>query len=442
MKNYYFFYLFLFMTFPTFAQKKSLNDRIISVIDQVTDQYNSIYVDLHQNPELSLLEFKTAEKMASNLESLGFEVHTNFGGTGVVGIFRNGKGKVIMLRTDMDALPVKETTGLPYASSLISKDASGNEVPVMHACGHDLHMTVWLGVLNTLVTLKSEWKGTIVAIAQAAEELSAGAIAMINDGLFRKFPVPDYALAYHVSSLLPAGTIGYNPGSVMAGVNSVNLKIFGSGGHGAMPHTTIDPVVLAARVILDLQTIVSREIDPVKPAVVTVGAIHGGVKNNIIPDEVELLLTFRFFDDEVHEQIKEAIIRISRGLAASAGLPEEKMPQVTFPESYNLPVANNSELVNVTVKSMRDILGQDKVVQVDPVMTAEDFNKYGRTEEKIPIALFWMGGVKEELYRAHLEDGKFLPPLHNPSFAPDFKNSFRGGVAAMSKAMIDLFGNK
>lgn len=228
----------------------------------------------------------------------------------------------------------------------------------------------------------------------------------------------------------------------MAGVNSVNLKIFGSGGHGAMPHTTIDPVVLAARVILDLQTIVSREIDPVKPAVVTIGAIHGGVKNNIIPDEVELLLTFRFFDDEVHEQIKEAIIRISRGLAASAGLPEEKMPQVTFPESYNLPVANNSELVNVTVKSMRDILGQDKVVQVDPVMTAEDFNKYGRTEEKIPIALFWMGGVKEELYRAHLEDGKFLPPLHNPSFAPDFKNSFRGGVAAMSKAMIDLFGNK
>ena len=384
------------------------------------------------------MELKTSGKMAENLKAMGFDVTTGIGGYGVVGVFRNGKGKTVMLRTDMDALPVKETTGLPYASNVVMKDASGNEVPVMHACGHDMHMTMWLGILKTLVTLKDNWKGTILAVAQPAEEGSGGAQRMIRDGLFKRFPVPDHAFAYHVSPELPAGTIGYYPGPIAAGVRSVDMTVFGSGGHGAMPHTTIDPVVLSARIILDLQTIVSREINPVKPAVVTVGSIHGGTRHNIIPDEVKLQLTVRFFEDEVYEQIKEAIIRISKGIALSAGLTEDKMPLIKFSDQDDPPVSNDPGLVMNTVSSMRLILGQDKVIQVDPATVAEDFGKYGRTEEKIPIALFWVGAVNHELYNDHLQNGTALVPIHNSKFAPDFTQTYRGGVTAMSKAVIDI----
>lgn len=241
-----------------------------------------MYRDLHQNPELSLMEFNTAAKMADALGRLGFEVTTGVGGNGVVGVLRNGKGPVIMLRADMDALPVRETTGLPFASTITVATPQGPETPVMHACGHDLHMTVWHGTVQTLVALKSKWKGTLVAIAQPAEEVSGGSDRMIADGLYIRFPKPDYALCYHVSADLPAGTVGYFPGAIFAGVNSADLKVFGVGGHGAMPHKTIDPVVLSAKIILDYQTIVSREINPVYPAVVTVGSIHGGTKHNII----------------------------------------------------------------------------------------------------------------------------------------------------------------
>jgi amidohydrolase len=342
----------------------------------------------------------------------------------------------------MDALPVKENTGLPYSSTVIMKDMNDTENPVMHACGHDLHMTTWLGTLRTLVALKNEWKGTIMAIAQPGEEGSLGAIAMIRDGLFKRFPVPDYALCYHVSAELPSGTIGYFPGPIFAGVKSAEITVYGSGGHGAMPHTTIDPIVLAARIVLDLQTIVSRRINPVKPAVVTVGAIHGGTKNNIIPDEVKMLLTIRFFEDDVFNTIKEAIINITRGAAISAGLPENKMPLVVFDNSDNRPVSNNPELVMESVNSMKKILGEKNIIRVDPSTVAEDFGKYGLTEEKIPIALFWLGGVNNKLYEEHLAVGKALPPLHNSSFAPDFDPTFRTGVEAMSKAIIDLFGNK
>lgn len=441
MKNIFFIFLLSFTLISSNAQMEQLNAKILTLTDQLRDKYNSLYIDLHQNPELSLQEFKTAEKMASNLRSLGFEVHTGFGGTGVVGIFKNGEGKVIMLRTDMDALPIRELTALPYASKVVAKDLSGNELPVMHACGHDLHMTTWLGVLDVLVSLKDEWQGTILAVAQPAEEISAGAAAMIQDGLFKRFPVPDYALAYHVSPNLPVGSIGYTPGPMLAGVNSVKMRIFGSGGHGAMPHTTIDPIVLASRIVLDLQTIVSREIDPLKPAVVTVGAIHGGTKNNIIPDEVELLLTIRFFEDKVYHQIIEAISRISEGAAISAGLGKDKMPKIIYSEDYTAPVINNPDLVSKTINSMIDILGNDKLTFVEPVMAAEDFGKYGMTEENVPIGMFWMGGVNEDLYRKHVENGQFLPPLHNPYFYPDFQNAFKGGVSAMSKALIDLFQN-
>jgi amidohydrolase len=426
----------------SFSQTDAVNNRILKIIDEITGNHKDLYIDLHKNPELSLMEFETSEKMAVNLESLGFQVTKGVGGNGVVGVFKNGGGKVIMLRTDMDALPMKETTGLPYASNTIGRDASGAEVPVMHACGHDLHMAVWLGTLTTLVRMKDQWNGTIVAVAQPAEEIGAGAMDMINDGLFSRFPVPDYALAYHVSADMPAGMIGYYPGPIFAGVRSVDMKVFGSGGHGAMPHTTIDPIVLAARIILDLQTIVSREINPVKPAVVTVGSIKAGTKHNIIPNEVEMLLTIRFFEDTIYKQIMEAINRISRGIALSAGLTEDRIPLVTFSDQITPPTINNSGLVLTSVNSMRDILGHDKAIQVDPLTVAEDFGRYGRTPEDIPIALFWLGGVNHDLYRDHLEKGTFLPPLHNSGFAPDFIPAFRSGVAAMSKAIIDILGEK
>ncbi len=422
------------------CQKDQLNDRILKSANESSDSFHPIYTDLHKNPELSLMEFNTSKKMADELKKLGFEVTTHVGGNGVVGIFRNGSGKVIMLRTDMDALPVKENTGLPYASNVVMKDASGRENPVMHACGHDLHMTTWMGILNTLVSLKNDWKGTIMAIAQPGEEGSLGAVAMINDGLFKKFPVPDYALCYHVSAELPTGTIGYFPGPIFAGVKSAEITVYGSGGHGAMPHTTIDPIVIAARIILDIQTIVSRKINPVKPAVVTVGAIHGGTKNNIIPDEVKMLLTIRFFEDDVYKTIKESLINITRGAAISAGLPESKMPLVVFDSADNPPVTNNPDLVMAGVKSMKSILGESKVIQVDPATVAEDFGKYGLTMEKIPIALFWLGGVNTKKYEDHIKNGSYLPPLHNSSFVPDFDPAFRTGVAAMSKTIIDLFG--
>ena len=268
--------LLLLVLFPLMIFSQTiLQKKIYQIIDNQIEKSKETYINLHQNPELSFMEFETSKKMAANLKVLGFEVTTNVGGNGVVGVFKNGKGKTILLRTDMDALPIKEKTGLPFASQVFTKDFDGLETSVMHACGHDLHMTTWLGTLRTLVSLKKEWQGTIVAIAQPAEEVSGGSNAMIADGLFKRFPKPDYALAYHVNPELPSGTIGYYPGAIFAGVNSIDIKVFGRGGHGAMPHTTIDPVVLASRIVLDIQTIVSREINPVHPAVVTVGSIHG-----------------------------------------------------------------------------------------------------------------------------------------------------------------------
>lgn len=401
-----------------------------------------MYRDLHQNPELSLGEFKTAAKMAEALRHLGFEVTTGVGGNGVVGLFRNGKGPVIMLRTDMDALPVRETTGLPYASNVTSASADGTVTPVMHACGHDLHMTVWHGTLKTLIALRKNWNGTIVAIAQPAEEVSGGSDRMIADSLFSRFPKPDFALCYHVSPDLPAGSVGYFPGAIFAGVNSADIKVFGTGGHGAMPHKTIDPVVLSAQMILDFQTIVSREINPVYPAVVTIGSIHGGTKHNIIPEEVDLKLTLRFFSDDVYRQIREALVRKANGLAGAAGLPQDKMPVIIFADEFTPPVINDPELVSRGVISMESILGKDNVVRVDPSTVAEDFGKYGRTEEKVKISLFWLGGANREKYNESIATGTMLPALHSSNFVPDFIPAYTTGICAMSRTVIDLFNGK
>ncbi len=442
MKNWCALFVLMLISGTMSGQSPSLNERISKIAADEVSQFKNLYVDLHQHPELSHFEFNTSKKMAGELRSLGFEVTEKVGGNGVVGVYRNGKGKTIMLRTDMDALPVKENTGLPFASQVIMKDAAGNESAVMHACGHDLHMSVWLATLKTLISLKKEWQGTIIAIGQPEEEVSGGSESMIKDGLFKRFPKPDIALAYHVNAELPTGTVGYYPGSILAGVNTVNLTVYGRGGHGAMPHLTIDPIVLSARIILDIQTIVSREINPVKPAVVTVGAIHGGTKHNIIPDEVKMMLTIRFFEDDVYKHIQDALLRITRGDAIAAGLPENKMPLIEYTKDVSPPVANDPKLVMNVADYMKSILGENNVIKVDPVTAAEDFGKYGRTEEKIPIAMFWLGGVNKAKYDDHIKNGTFLPPLHNAAFAPDFEPAFKTGVSAMTKAIIGLFGSK
>ncbi len=401
-----------------------------------------LYIDLHKNPELSFMEQKTAGKMAEQLRSLGFEVHAGIGGNGVVGILKNGKGPVIMLRTDMDALPIEEKTGFKFSSTVRMADHLLIDQPVMHACGHDMHMTVWLGTLKNMVSLKSEWSGTIIAVAQPAEEVSGGSSAMIADGLFKRFPIPDYALAYHVSPDLPAGTIGYFPGAVFAGVNSANIKIKGIGGHGAMPHTTIDPVVIAAQTIMALQTIRSRTLNPVTPSVITVGSIHGGTKHNIIPSEVDLQLTIRFFEEPVFEDIQSAIERITLGIASSAGLKEDLMPVVTYLDDYTPPVINNIGLVNNAVASMRTMIGDGNVKLVDQSTVSEDFGRYGVTDEKVKIALFWLGSVDPEILERSKKDGTMLPSLHNAAFLPDFYPTYRTGVSSMTRVMVDLFNKK
>ncbi len=425
-----------------FCQKNTMNDDILRKVNESVDSYRSIYTYFHQHPELSRLEINTSKVIAENLQKLGFEITTGIGGNGVVGILRNGKGKTVMLRTDMDALPVKEMTGLPYASTVIMKDIDGNENPVMHACGHDMHMTTFMGTLAVLVSLRDQWKGTLMAVAQPAEEGMYGAESMLKDGLFTKFPVPDFALCYHVSAELPAGTIGYRPGPIFAGVSSAEITVYGEGGHGAMPHKTIDPIVIAARIILDIQTIVSREINPVKPAVVTVGSIHGGTRANVIPDEVKMLLTIRFFEEDVFQTIKRSLINICRGAAISAGVPENRMPLVTFSADDYKPLVNDAELVSACVKSMKGIIGDQNLVEVDPATVAEDFAKYGQTAEHVPVALFWLGGVNPEKYNEYLLKGTILPPLHSSAFAPDFEPSFRTGAAAMSRTIIDIFSGK
>jgi len=442
VKRTHFAALVLVAGFTLNAAGQEINELIRKEAATSVTAAEAMYQDLHRNPELSLMEFKTAAKMADVLRQLGFEVTAGVGGNGVVGVFKNGNGPVIMLRTDMDALPVRETTGLPFASKVISAAANGTETPVMHACGHDLHMTVWHGTLRALVALKNKWEGTIVAVAQPAEEVSGGSEQMIADGLFSRFPKPDYALCYHVNPDLPAGTIGYFPGAIFAGVNSADIRVFGVGGHGAMPHKTIDPVVLSAKMILDFQTIVSREINPVYPAVVTVGAIHGGTKHNIIPEEVDMKLTLRFFSDDVYRQIVAALTRITRGQALAAGLPEEKMPAIILGKEFTPPVINDPDLVSRGVISMEGIMGKENLIRVDPSTVAEDFGKYGRTDEKVKISLFWLGGANRGKYDESIAKGTMLPALHSSNFAPDFAPSYLTGVAAMTRTMIDLFNGR
>ena len=400
-----------------------------------------LYKELHANPELSYQEYETSKKLASVLESIGYQVTRNVGGNGVVALLENGDGNTVMFRADMDGLPVEEKTGASYASKNRVKNLDGEEVFTMHACGHDVHMTVLIGVAEYLYKNKDTWQGKLLLVLEPAEEVSGGARNMIKDGLFTKFPRPDFNLAFHVSASLQAGKVGYLPGWAMANVDSVDITVKGLGGHGAYPHTTKDPIVIAANIVTQLQTIVSRQIAPTDPAVVTVGSIHGGTKHNVIPNEVKLQLTLRSYTDEVRNQTLSSIERIVRGSAISAGLTEEYFPVIEIKDEYTPAVFNNPSLVEKVQRSFVNTLGDDKVIEVSPVMGGEDFGMFGRVEPIIPTALFWLGAVNNEVYEKAKRDDLTLPSLHSDLFLPDADPAINTGVEAMSNAIVDLFAN-
>ena len=395
---------------------------------------------LHQNPELSFQEFETAKRMANELVQIGFEVTEKFGGNSVVGVYKNGDGPTVFLRTDMDALPIEEKTGLPFASTK-KAELNGDEVSVMHACGHDIHMSTWLGTLRTLLALKDEWKGTLLVIAQQAEEYSGGAGEAINAGLFTKFPTPDYGLAYHINPELSTGKVGLIGGPVFAGVKSVEITVYGKGGHGAYPQKCIDPIVISSRIVQDLQTIVSRELNPTEPAVVTVGSIHGGTRPNIIPDEVKMELTLRYFSNETIEKVIAAIKRICYNAARTAGMPEDKLPNVHVIPVETPPVINDIELSTNLNKYTAEIIGAENIIQTPPEMVGEDFGKYGLTAEDVPISLMWLGSTSPEEIERLKKTGKKPFPLHSPFLNPDYENTIKTGIAVMAGNVIGLLAN-
>jgi hippurate hydrolase len=401
-------------------------------LDENVASLVELYQQFHQAPELSQQEVKTAARLAAELKAAGYEVTTGVGGQGVVGVLKNGPGKTLMLRTDLDALPVVEETGLPYASKVRTRDARGATVGVMHACGHDLHMANLIGVARYLASHRNEWSGTLMLVAQPAEELGAGARAMLDDGLFRRFPLPDYAVALHVAADVPCGKVEYLAGYAQANVDSVDVTIKGRGGHGASPQSTIDPIVIAARLVLDLQTIISRELDPTDPAVVTVGSIHGGSKHNIIGDECKLQLTVRSYAPEVRDKLLAAIRRKAIAAAASSGAPE---PVVTVSEGTPA-VYNDPALTDRVVNVLRGALGEMNVDETKPSMGGEDFSQYGLAG--VPICMFKLGVVDQSRLDEFATRKEPPPSLHSPRFYPDAEAGLRVGVPAMIAIAEDL----
>ncbi len=400
-----------------------------------------LYKYLHTHPELSLKEEHSAARMAEELRKAGYEVTTNVGRHGVVGVLRNGSGPTVLVRADMDALPVLEQTGLPYASTVRMTDAQGREAPVMHACGHDIHMTCLVGTARMLAQLTNQWHGTLVLIAQPAEEAGAGAHAMLTDGLFTRFPRPDYCVAIHDDADLLAGTVGYTSGFSGANVDSVDIIVHGVGGHGAKPEKAKDPVVLAAQIVLALQTIVSREIKPGEPAVVTIGVIQGGTKRNVIPDEVRLELTIRSYSDEVRQKTLDAIKRIARGQAVSAGIPENLMPDVKEADHYTPALYDDPALSDRLTAVLKGWFGETNLVRKSASMGGEDFSEFGRVEPKIPICMFNVGGVSPEAMKESQRTGKPLPTLHSPFWAPVPEPTIKTGVITLTACVLDLMNS-
>jgi amidohydrolase len=408
---------------------------VLAGLDALYPELDGLYRDLHQTPELSLHEEKTAAKLAERLRKLGFEVTPKVGGHGVVALLRNGKGPTVMLRTDLDGLPVEEKTGLPYASKTKTKDATGTEVSVMHACGHDVHMTSWLGTATLLARTKDRWRGTLMLVGQPAEEIGEGARRMLADGLFTRFPKPDVAVAMHTVATAAAGTVRFTPGYALASVDSVDVTLYGKGGHGAYPHTTVDPVVMAARTVLALQTLVSREKSPLEPAVLTVGSIHGGTKSNIIPDEVRLQITLRTYKPEVRKALLAGIERIARAEAMASNAPRQPDVKVTegTPSTYNDPA-----LTKQLVSAVGKVLGEKNLSETPSVMGGEDFSEYSRAG--VPSVMLWLGITEPKRFAEAQGVEEALPSPHSPLYAPDRERALRTGVTLLTTSALELLG--
>lgn len=411
----------------------------IAGIEELLPSLDALYLDLHRNPELSFQEEKTAAKLASRLRSYGYEVTEHVGGLGIVGVLSNGAGPTVMLRTDMDALPIQEQTGLPYASTATVKNQRGEIVPVMHACGHDVHMTTWMGAAALLARSKDRWRGTVVLVGQPAEEILQGAQAMVKDGLLSRFPKPDFVLGLHVSPVLPTGQIGIISGPASSASNAVDITFFGKGGHGAAPHRTIDPIVMAARAVVTLQTIVSREVNPFDHAVVTVGTFHAGTKRNIIGDEARLELTVRSYKPEIQKQLLASIERIAKAEAGAAGAPKEPVVFVD-PKEASEVVTNDPALCTRLAAALRHSLGEKNVVPHDPVSSSEDFGVLGRAAG-VPSVQLRLGVYEPSLLARLKAEGKTPPLPHTAGFAPDRESSLRTGAAALFFSAIELLGS-
>lgn len=426
-----------------FAQEMTVEKTAVSELPSLL----AIYKDIHSHPELSCHEEKTSVLMAKELRAVGCEVTENFGKYdnpnlkcyGVIGIMKNGAGPTVMVRTDMDALPVEEDTGLPYASKVTTKADDGREVHVMHACGHDVHMSAFIGTARALQRLKDQWSGTIMFVAQPAEETVGGARALLKAGLYNRFGKPDFALGFHDKADLQTGHIAVTPGYTYANVDSVDVTVRGVGGHGAYPHKTKDPVVLAAEMINAWQTIVSRENNPLDPIVVTVGSIHGGTKHNIIPDEVKMQLTVRTYKSDVRERVLKAIDEIAKGIASAAGVPPDRAPVVSVLKDEFTPATyNNPELTKRLIEVWKKALGSDNVEIAQPTMGGEDFSEYSLPDHSIPAVDFHIGAVDPEKIAQFKKEGKELPSLHSSKFAPVPEPTIRIGIIGMTSAVLEL----
>jgi amidohydrolase len=417
------------------AAAATLNEAIRADMPQLM----TLYRDLHANPELSMQEVRSPAKLAAEMRKLGFTVTEKVGKTGVVSVLKNGEGPVLMIRADMDGLPVIEQTGLPFASKVRATARSGVETGVMHACGHDTHMTAFIGTAKRLVAMKDQWAGTLVMILQPGEETGEGAKAMLDDGLYTRFPKPSTALAFHDAAALPAGVIGITPGYALANVDSVDILVKGVGGHGAYPQTTRDPIVLASRIVTTLQTLVSRENDPANPAVVTVGSFQAGAKHNIISDEAKLQLTVRSYTPEVRRLLLDGIKRISRGEAIAAGMPEDKMPVVTIRDEMFTPSTFNTPAVtDRTLALFQQHFGPQRVLKTPAVMGGEDFSRFWLADKSIESLIFWVGGTPKPVWDAAGGDQQKLPSLHSPFWAPDAEAVISTATEAMTLAALDV----
>jgi amidohydrolase len=414
-------------------------DRVLDGLDGISAALEDLYRDVHAHPELSMQEHRTAGKAAERLEAAGYEVTRGVGSTGVVGVLRNGDGPTVMLRADMDALPVKEATGLPYASAVTATDPDGNEVPVMHACGHDMHVTWLAGTTALLSSARDAWQGTVLAVFQPAEETAAGAQAMIDDGLFEHFPKPQVILGQHVMPA-PAGDLYLRPGTTQAAADSLEVRLFGRGAHGSMPESSVDPVVMAAATVLRLQTIVSREVAANQAAVVTIGALQSGTKDNVIPDEALLKLNVRTFDEQVRTHVLDAIRRIVEAEATASGAP--RAPEITMTEHY--PLTTNDPVSTARVAgALRGRFGADRVHDLAaPVSASEDFGSFG-TEWGVPSVFWYVGGTDRDAYQRAVQAGRVaqdIPTNHNAKFAPVLHPTIETGVQAMTVAALDALG--